>query len=559
MPLITNIRVERFRSLRDASLVDLGAFSVLAGLNNAGKSNFLRALCCFFTNKTDESNIIDVKRDYYRPDLKLKRRKVIRVTVGFDLPVSFNFRHLLEPCEDLLGRKFSITKEWNTSSNIPDIYLNDQTSVIDRNDTWKIDSFLSLINFRYIPNRVIPTDLIKQEHESLRGVLLNLLARRGIVADEIFKGLSEVAEAAFSEVSEAVTKTSPGITKVKLATATSLADIALRFGYLLTEGDIETDQAEQGSGTQSLLMFKTLQLIDTDYRHKFGWKQATVWAVEEPESSLHTKLETEIAQFLAAMSGDVRSRLQSLCTTHSDIFIQYADKGYLVEKDFDRTSNKHLTSVTLLDNRSLLEESAKCGIVRWVNPILRYPGEPVVLVEGRTDKGFFTEALRILRIRPTFKLVTLADLTNLSDQGGVQAIKKFIKNYSAEIKLRSPDAPLILILDWDSASSAESIREVIDDDLRFRILVWNVLLSNPNLDESFRGLERFYSDRLIQIADVRSGSVVGTTGQGRKTVTPKNIAKLKKELGNLVEEGLRDDDIIFAESFIRDIIEVANR
>ena len=82
----------------------------------------------------------------------------------------------------------------------------------------------------------------------------------------------------------------PDVTKVSLATAESLADLAFQFGNKLVEGSVEMDESEQGSGMQSLLMFETLHLIDRDYFQRFGWKQAAIWAVEQPESSLNTDL-----------------------------------------------------------------------------------------------------------------------------------------------------------------------------------------------------------------------------------------------------------------------------
>jgi len=44
MQLIEKIEISKFRSLKDVKILDLGNFSVLAGLNNSGKSNVLRAL-----------------------------------------------------------------------------------------------------------------------------------------------------------------------------------------------------------------------------------------------------------------------------------------------------------------------------------------------------------------------------------------------------------------------------------------------------------------------------------------------------------------------------------
>ncbi len=82
-----------------------------------------------------------------------------------------------------------------------------------------------------------------------------------------------------------------------------------RFGYRLMSGDIEVDDSAQGSGIQSLLMLETLSLIDRDYFQQFGWKQASLWALEEPESSLHSTLEATVSKFLSEISTDNSSRL----------------------------------------------------------------------------------------------------------------------------------------------------------------------------------------------------------------------------------------------------------
>jgi hypothetical protein len=107
----------------------------------------------------------------------------------------------------------------------------------------------------------------------------------------VFEGLQATAEALVRTLSDDINKFAPDIAKVRLATASSLADLAFNFGYRLAEGGAEMEETEQGSGMQSVLMFETLHLIDRDYFQRFGWKQAAIWAIEEPESSLNTALE----------------------------------------------------------------------------------------------------------------------------------------------------------------------------------------------------------------------------------------------------------------------------
>jgi predicted ATP-dependent endonuclease of OLD family len=74
------------------------------------------------------------------------------------------------------------------------------------------------------------------------------------------------------------------------------------------------------------------QAADRDYFQQFGWKQAAVWAVEEPESSLNTALEARTAHSLSRVAKEHGGRLQIIGTTHSDLMIQYGEAGCFVEK-----------------------------------------------------------------------------------------------------------------------------------------------------------------------------------------------------------------------------------
>ena len=92
MKLLSEIEVNGFRSIRDCSITGLGNFTTFAGLNNSGKSNFLRALNAFFNNQTDEGINLKVNDDYFRPDMRKKKAKQIKVSVKFSLPNQFHFR-----------------------------------------------------------------------------------------------------------------------------------------------------------------------------------------------------------------------------------------------------------------------------------------------------------------------------------------------------------------------------------------------------------------------------------------------------------------------------------
>ena len=91
MKLLTNIRIEGFRSIREADIeldADLTAF---AGLNNSGKSNVLRALNAFFNDETDPGQPLNVDSDYFRPDRLRKKRKESASRSSSNYPGVSNF------------------------------------------------------------------------------------------------------------------------------------------------------------------------------------------------------------------------------------------------------------------------------------------------------------------------------------------------------------------------------------------------------------------------------------------------------------------------------------
>lgn len=556
MKLIQNASIQFFRSIRDGRLEDVDDFCVLAGLNNSGKSNYLRALNAFFNGIVERNTPIEVDRDYFRPEVRSKKKKIIRVKIHFKLPKEFKFRSKLESVEKLLTRDFSISKEWKRGEPEPLIYLNGATTHVGAEEKQKIQAFLGLISFRYIPNRVIPTEIILHEQQALRDVLVRRLARFKSAAGKIFKGIEETSEALVSELSKSVRKIGPDIQQIRLATAKSLADLAFRFGYRLQENGVEIEENEQGSGMQSLLMFQTLHLIDQDYFQQFGWKQAAIWAIEEPESSLNTAMEVQVAKYLSKISQS--ERLQVIATTHSDLMIQHARAGYYVDKAaIPQTAIKHSVAAKK-EPRDLMSISSKFGVSRWVNPVLFYPSDALVIVEGKTDREFISLALFRKGIQPPYKIVCLEDLTARPDQGGIDTLKQFIKDNAEAIRTRAPAAPVIVVLDWEMARKVPDFEKLLAKTEPFRVLVWDESKANPTLHKSFRGIERFFSDRLIEEAEKIDANLISRKANGIRTIHKEDLEKLKGILANIVIKDLQLSDLVHADTFITELHRIAS-
>ncbi|MHB1343775.1 MAG: ATP-dependent nuclease [Thermoleophilia bacterium] len=554
MKLLTNIHIEGFRSIRDAD-IDLDAdLTAFAGLNNSGKSNILRALNAFFNDETDSGQPLNVDQDYFRPDLQKKKRKRIRISIKFKLPESFNFRKGLYATKEFLGGDtFTVTKEWVRDKSLPSFFLND--AALDPNDHQKLAAFLQLIRYRYVPNRVLPTELIRNEHQNLRNVLIRRLANRSERDAKAFEAIRDSSDRMIESLAKRFEEACPDQGTVSLATPASWQDLAFTFGYRLARGGVQIDGAAQGSGIQSLLMLETLYLIDRDYFQQFGWKQAAIWGLEEPESSLHTSLEARVASYLAGVATEPKSRLQVLCTTHSDLIIQYAGCTVVVE-------NKDGASkvAPMHDPRKALQLLSSAGVARWVHPVLFWPLDPIILVEGKFDREFIVEAFHFFRPKREVRVVDLPVLDDTSGGGGVDRIQRYIKDNANAIRSRRPEAPLVVILDWDAGKRVDQFTKLVDSRSNYKVIAWPAKNANPKAGKSFRGLERFHSDRVLDLAIERGAPIGRKTKMGQPgdyIVEAEDYSQVKSALAAIVREGLQQSDFLYAEDVIRQILQKA--
>jgi energy-coupling factor transporter ATP-binding protein EcfA2 len=554
MRLLNEVEIQGFRSICSVEIKPLADFTAFAGLNNSGKSNVLRALNAFFNDETDLGQPVNVDADYFRPDLRKKKRKRIRVSVTFKLPGNFTFRRGLEGVKTLLGGdSFKITKEWSRNNPQPTFLLNDNKLNLD--DREKVAQFLQLIKYRYIPNRVLPTQLIRNEHESLRGVLVRRLAKSAKGDVKAFAAIRDTSARMIESLNMRFQEACPEQGTVSLATPTSWNDLAFAFGYRLARDGIEIKDTEQGSGIQSLLMLETLYLIDQDYFQQFGWRQAAIWGFEEPESSMHSYLEARVAAYLADIAGHPQGRLQVLCTTHSDLVVQYAGCTVVVDQ-----RNGESKFEPIQDPRTALDRLSSAGVARLGHPILFWPLDPIILVEGQFDREFLEKAFCFFKPKRQVRVVDLPSLDPSSGSGGVDRMQQYIKNSAKAIQLRRPEAPVVVVLDWDAAGKQEQFKKLVTGASAYKVLVWPVGFANPRAGKSFKGIERFHCDRVLDLAIKRRAPIGRKTKGGQPEeyiVEAADYGQVKQTLAAIVREGLQQSDFVHAEAFIKQILQEA--
>ena len=392
--------------------------------------------------------------------------------------------------------------------------------------------------------------MIKGEHQALRDVLIRRLGKRKKESSDSFDLIQSTSGKLIEDLARHLQRINLNIGDIRLATPETWADMIFAFGYRLRSGDIEIDDIAQGSGVQSLLMLGTLYLIDKDYFQKFGWKQAAIWAIEEPETSLHSSMEAQVASYLSTISNDPTSRLQIFSATHSDLMIQYSDRSFFVVKN----SNQSIFHGNL-SKKELLEQSSRVGASRYVHPILFYPLDPVILVDGQYDSPFFTEALKILRKNMKVLVTYLGQMDPNGKSGGEKQILRYLKDNKSVIRNRDINAPVIVALDWESGKKGEFEKLEAECHSRLKTFIWPEEKANPSLDKSFKGIERFYSDRLISIANQHCPNRISTKTDGIRSIHPGEYEEIKEVLYTEIESnGLIEKDIKFAKDFLEVII-----
>lgn len=101
---IKNIKIKNFRSIVDID-IDTDKLNIFVGLNDAGKSNVLKALNLFFNGETEPGTIFDFETDYskYAPIRKKKAKEII-ISIIFEVPERYHDKIktlVLEPTEDM--------------------------------------------------------------------------------------------------------------------------------------------------------------------------------------------------------------------------------------------------------------------------------------------------------------------------------------------------------------------------------------------------------------------------------------------------------------------------
>lgn len=537
MQLISELEIRNFRSIRNIKIGGITDFSCFCGQNNAGKSNILKALNLFFNNETDPGRSLRIDEDYNVAERVARKKAIISVEAKFNLPSFFKFRRELQNVSDRLGHSFSIRKSWTRDSPEPSFHLDGNG--LDANDSELVRQFLALIRFRYVPNRVLPLDIIRSEQKAITDSLIKRLKFSSDESDRVFEHIREQAKSLSANLGSEFSELISNFSNVSLNTPRAWGDLIFNLGYRVSES---IDDEFQGSGAQSVLLLETLALVDRDYYKQFGWRQATIWGFEEPESSLHHSLELGVATKIQSLAKDDSVRLQIFCTTHANSVVQFSTSRFFVRRDTGASSE----AFPLLASDHI-EEIWNSGVAPWIHPLLRDPGQAMLIFEGKLDFDIFNVVKGLLPGGLNLRGYYLGNLDSVNASGGDSRLLQYLQNNASAIKQREHKGNLYVVLDWDSASKVGSFQK-ISDSKTYKVAAWAESDLNPELSKDFRGIERALSSAFVKEV-AAAASVQLIQRQGQIAVHPADYQKLKYALNDRITKGVMLDDIKLVVAF----------
>ncbi len=524
MSVVAYVEVENFRSLRRVEMNGLDDYVPIIGLNSSGKSNVLRALNLFFNAYLDEERTPLNMGDDYSFHAPKRKKKVVAVTVGLNLNSDFKVRGQDEFYEEngIEGRIY-IRRAWQLGddklSTVERLSFGPSREAMIEASAEKAAAVLAhirAVRFVYVPNHARPAELIRRELEPLRNSLVARLrstkAYREASVDELFGEMRAMGERMFGDVSTAVSRGMPGV-GIEADLPVDFADLLFNIGLRATTAGEGARLPEfEGSGAQSLLLLHVLNLADRTHRGTgFGWIQTSVWAVEEPESFLHAGLKIRFAEDLREYAAD--SKRQVFVTTHQDDFVRIAETAWLAKKGPD-------TSIVPMEARQALVESAKLAISTYRHPLLSFPTDPIVIVEGKFDAVYLRSAIESTNLKPRWRLISPEEAFGPDFTG--DAIHQYLKYNKQVVASRADAAPVIVLRDWEAKDNLK-YDAVLSAHPYSKCIKAAVDRANPELGESFVGIERFLPTSYIT-------SVVEVAKLGRETGDPDSPYSIKRPL-----------------------------
>ena len=363
---IEKIRITNFRSIKKIEIEKVESLLFLVGRNNAGKSNILKALNTFFTNKISND-------DFPKED----KEATCEITVKFS-DITENIRNFLQ----LDSKKNTLeVKKIFTGTGIPQILLEGKELGDYRENNEPIKEYREIFQnqlplFYYIPAlRNLKNEETWKSNSLIKGLLEPVIKETTETHESVDQYLSKIKELIQKESEELQEKVNEFL-QDKLDDFKHLdieitdVNITLQTQLNVTNSLEQIIQAsEQGAGTQNFILLALAQ-----YYAYSKANRPLILAFEEPEISLHPQGQRKILVAIQELL-EISTQVQVLLTTNSSVMLgQEAGNIVLVKK-------KGVNTEIQLINKELQEVVDELGLTGGDI----FQSDALIVVEGRSD------------------------------------------------------------------------------------------------------------------------------------------------------------------------------
>ncbi len=379
---IRKVIIENFRCYKERTEIDIDDLTVFVGANDSGKSAVLEALDVFFYEGKGEVKLSseDININAYSAE----DEPVISISVVFENVPKRLIEILVTNGIELVDSSIEITKVFrfaNRLSTSTYLYGNE----IQRNLKKEIVNHFPIYALFKVDRT--NTDDNPEVRDPLKFTVEKVLKQEEIrakleeVANKVKESVYEVAIETLNTLNRFNTKVAREL-KPNIPEIDELKWIEV-FKKIGLKSDNNIPLNKRGSGVRRLVL---LSFFIAEAKRKTGNIDHTktenlniIYAVEEPETSLHPDQQRQLIKSLIDLSEN--DDTQVLLTTHSPYIAQLVpvDSLRFVDKDVEYNSSKVESGKE--NERILLDIAERLGI----HPII---SKIVICVEGKTDKQF---------------------------------------------------------------------------------------------------------------------------------------------------------------------------
>lgn len=440
---IQSIRIKNFRSIRNV-FINVSGMNIFVGLNDAGKSNVLKALNLFFNNNTNYDVRFDFEKDFsYLFPKTSHSTKEILIELKVEIPNSYQNSGI-----------YTWRKAWRRGGETQEIILDEKGE--EPSSRSRIPYTLHRIKFRYVP-AVKSKEFYKYLLSELYLTAAASLNSPLVESTKEFAGvIQNYTEQIHKEVGERI-----GI-ESQLTIPSDMTDM-FRTLIFMTNGkddEVSIPLEMRGDGIQSRhipIILKYLAEEDQKTRNQGSVKITSIWGYEEPENGIELLKSFDLADSFHEYSENI----QLFITTHSPAFYQQDNRSG-TKVFYVRKSDANETVISeSIDNREI---GNTMGLMPLVAPyiadmqhklseLMKRASDdllvdvPTVFVEGITDKQYIELAITLFspKLREMLNSDQLRIFTKDSE-GGCSEIYNWVhawifkKNRSKTLALYDKDA-----------------------------------------------------------------------------------------------------------------------